>query len=217
MKKESKLKKTKERRLEKEILGIILFLVLIVVVFFIASSYFKSKNFFEYEGLTFAKQRLGNIPIYYHYYYFKAPDGKVIKYNMYLRNDPRYNNITLSGDISQLLAGGEVAFISINADGLQECRYGPLAVGTISSFLADNQMTVIGGNLDFWQAGAKKDEWITCENKPGNRVVEILAGNKTRVDISGRCYRVEVNNCEILEAVERLMVESVVDARKISI
>ena len=217
MRKEKKPKPNKERRLEKEILGIILFLALLVAVFFIASSYFKSKNIFEYRELTFAKQRLGNIPIYYHYYYFKAPDGKVIKYNMYLRNDPRSNNVTLIGDESRLLAGGEVAFISINADGLQECRYGPLAVGTLSSFLADNQMTVIGGNLDFWQAGIKRDEWVTCENKPGNRVVEILSGNETRVDISGKCYRVEVNNCEILDAVEKLMVESIVDARRVSL
>lgn len=208
---------TKERRLEKEIIGIVLFLALLVVVFFIASYYFKSRNFFEYQELTFAKQRLGDIPIYHHSYYFKAPDGKLIKYNLYLRNDPRYNNITISDEKSRLLAGGEVAFISINAEGLQECRYGPLAVGTLSSFLADNQMTVIGGNLDFWNAGAKKEDWVTCQNKPGNRVVEIIAGNKTLVDINGNCYHVEVNNCEILEAVEKLIVESVVDARKISI
>ena len=214
---EKKPKVTKERRLEKEILGVLVFLAILIVIFFVASSYFKSRNFFEYEELTFAKQRLGNIPIYYHTYYFKAPDGKVIKYNMYLRNDPRENNVSIEGGKSRLLAGGQVAFISINSEGLQECRYGQLAVGTLSSFLADNQMTVIGGNLDFWNAGAKRDDWITCENKPGNRVVEILAANETHVSIDKNCYRIEVNNCEILEAVEKIMVESVIDARKVSI
>ena len=123
----------------------------------------------------------------------------------------------MSGEQSRLLAGGKVAFISVNAEGLQECKYSSLAVGTLSSFLADNQMNVVGGNLDFWNAGAKNDKWVTCENKPGNRVVEIMAGNSTGVNINGNCYRVEVNNCEILEAIEKLMVESVVDARKISV
>lgn len=207
----------KERKLEKEILGILIFLGVLIVVFLIASSYFRSLNYFEYEGLTFSKKRLGEIPLYHHSYYLKAPSGKLINYNMYLRHDPRYNNVTIEGESSRLLAAGSVAYLSINSDGLQECRFGQLAVGSISSFMSDNQMTVIGGNLDFWQAGANRDQWVTCDNRPGNRVVEILKGNETKVIIDGNCYRIEVNQCQILEAVEKLEVQSVVDARRIEL
>ena len=213
----NKIKKTKpvtkERRIEKELLGVLIFLAVLVVVFFIASSYFKSLNYFEYKGLTFAKERLENIPIFHHSYYLKAPSGGLIQYNLYLRNDPRVNNVTLEG-VSNLLAPGAVAYLSVNSDGLQECKYGLLAVATISSFMSDNQMKVIAGNLDFWDAGAKRDKWVTCENQPGNRVVEILKGNETKVSIERNCYRIEVADCQILEAVEKLIVQSVVDARK---
>ena len=207
----------KERRIEKELLGILIFLAVLVVVFVIASSYFKSLNYFEYNGLTFAKERLENIPIFHHSYYLKAPSGKLIQYNFYLRNDPRESNITIEGIPSRLLAPGAVAYLSVNSEGLQECKYGQLAVASISSFMSDNQMKVIAGNLDFWQAGARRDKWVTCENQPGNRVVELLKGNETKVSIDGNCYRIEVNDCQILEAVEKLEVQSIVDARKVSV
>ena len=209
-------KQTKERKLEKEILGVLIFLGVLIGVFVIATSYFKSLNYFEYEGLTFSKKRVGNIEVFHHSYYLKVAE-KLINYNFYIRGDPRYNNVTVEGKKSKLLAPGTVVYVTVNSKGLQECRYAPLAVGSFSSFLSDNQMTVIGGNLNFWDVPIKNDEWITCENKPGNRVVEIFEGNETKVTIQGNCYRISVNNCEILEATEKLETKSLVDARKVKI
>lgn len=210
------ISKVKERKLERELLGIFAFLAVIVIVFLISSSYFKSLNTFEYGGLTFSKQRVGQIEVFHHSYYVKLQSGALALYNFYIRNDPRENNVPISGK-SNLMAPGSVVYLSINSDGLQECRYGPLAVGSLSSFLTDNQMKVVAGNLNFWDAGLNKDLWATCENRPGNKVIEILKGNETRVIIDGNCYRVEVNNCEILEATEKLEVQSLLDARKITI
>ncbi|MEK6811055.1 MAG: hypothetical protein AABX96_00945 [Nanoarchaeota archaeon] len=207
----------KERKIEKELLGILIFLAVLVVVFIMATTYFKSLNYFEYGGLTFSKKRVGDIQLFHHSYYIKNQAGKIIQYNLYLRNDPRYNNISIEGIPSKLLSPGKVAYLSVNSEGLQECKYGPLSVATISSFMSDNQMRVVAGNLDFWQAGARRDKWVTCENQPGNRVVEILKGNETKVTIGGNCYRIEVTDCQILEAVERLIVQSIVDARKVSV
>lgn len=212
----AKVSKKNERRLEKELFGILIFLGVLVVVFLISSAYFRSLNSFEYEGLTFSKERIGEIPIFRHSYFVKTSTGGLAQYNFYLRNDPRYNEVEVSGK-SNLLNPGSVAYLSINSDGLQECRYSQLAIASISSFIADNQMTVIPGNLDFWNAGTRRENWVTCQNKPGNRVIEIVKGNETKLSINGNCYRVEVSNCEILEAVEKLEVESIINARKISI
>ena len=212
-----KQKEKKERKLERELLGILIFLAVLVVVFLLASTYFKSLNNFEYKGLTFSKIRVGNIPLFHHTYYIKTQGGKLAKYNFYIRNDPRENNVEIVGGPSRLMNPGSVVYLSINSDGLAQCRYGQLAVGSISSFLADNQIKVIAGNLDFWQAGAKRDIWATCENKPGNKVIEILSANKTRVMIDKNCYRIEVNDCQLLEAVEKLEVQSIIDAKKLII
>ncbi len=208
------LTKSKERKLERELLGVLLFLGAIIVVFLIASAYFKSLNSFEYEGLTFSKKRVGEIEVFHHSYYIQIAPGNLALYNFYIRTDPRKNEVPITGK-SNLMNPGSVVYLSVNSDGLAECRYSPLAVGSLSSFITDNQMKVIAGNLDFWDAGSRSDLWATCENKPGNKVIEILKGNETRVTISGNCYRVEVANCEILEATEKLEVQSIVDAKKI--
>lgn len=208
--------KKNERKLERELLGVLAFLAVIIVVFLIASAYFKSLNTFEYEGLTFSKQRVGEIQVYHHSYYIKLQTGALALYNLYVRTDPRENPVPIIGE-SNLMSPGSVVYLSVNSDGLQECRYGPLAVGSLSSFLTDNQMSVIAGNLNFWEAGARRDLWATCENKPGNKVIEILKGNESKVTIDGNCYRVEIANCEILEATEKLEVESIVDAKKLII
>lgn len=207
--------KRKERRLEKELLGVLAFLAVLVVMFVVASAYFKSMNYFEYEGLTFSKQKVGEIEVFHHNYYVKTPSGLAL-YNFYIRNDPRENDVIVVGE-SDLMNPGSVVYLSINSDGLQECKYGPLAIGSLSSFLTDNQMRVIAGNLNFWDAGLNRDLWATCENKPGNKVIEILKGNETKVGIEGNCYRIEVADCEILEAIEKLEVESILNARKITI
>ncbi|MEK6908579.1 MAG: hypothetical protein AABX23_00830 [Nanoarchaeota archaeon] len=203
----------KERKLERELLGILGFLAVLVIVFLIASAYFKSLNYFEYEGLTFSKKKIGDIPLFHHTYYIKTQSGAFAQYNFYIRTDPRENNVSLTGK-SNLMVPGSVVYISINSEGLQQCRYGALAVGSLSSFISDNQMTVVAGNLDFWQAGSRRDLWATCENRPGNKVIEILKSNETKVSIEGNCYRIEVANCEILEAVEKLETQSIVEARK---
>ncbi len=203
----------KERKIEKEIIGVLIFLGVLIGVFVIASSYFKSLNYFEYEGLTFSKEQVGNIKVFHHNYYLKIA-GKLINYNFYIRTDPRYNNVSIEGDKSKLLAPGAVAYVAINSEGLQSCKSGPLAIGGLSGFLADNQMKVMGGNLNFWDVPVKKNEWVTCENKPGNRVIEIFEGNETKITIEENCYRVSVSNCEILEATEKLQVQSIVDVRK---
>ncbi len=206
-------KNTKERRVEKEIIGVLVFLFGLVIIFLIASSYFKSLNSFEYEGLSFSKKRVGDIPFFHHNYYLKVGQ-KLINYNLYLRHDPRYNNVTVEGDKSRLLAPGAVVYVTVDGKGIQECRFGNLAIGSISSFLSDNQMEVIGGNLNFWDAGAKADQWITCQNRPGNRVVEIIQGNETKITLKGNCYRLEIAECQILDAVEKLEVQSLLDSRR---
>ena len=211
-KKPKKKKFTKERKVEKELLWIIGFIVLLVIVFFVVSTIFKSFNSFDYNGLAFTKEKLGDILLYHHYYYFTGNDGGLIKYNFYLRNDPRENNVSLEGD-KIVYDGGFAIYISIDPTSLQQCRQGVLAVGDLTSFLVDNQLFVIGGNLDFWDAGLKRQDWITCENRPQNIVIEINNGTETKINIDGLCHQITISNCEMLESTERYKTQAVIDAK----
>ena len=215
--KPAKLSKKKERRLEKELLVILVFIGVLVGIFFLASWYFKSLHSFEYKGLAFSEERAGNIPIFHHSYFFKAFDGRLINYNLYIRTDPRtLDSIPVTGNKISF-SQQEVVFISVNATGLQQCPYSPLAVASISSYLADNQMKVKSGNLDFWDAGYKRQDYVNCDNQHGNKVIEITTGNETKITVNGKCYRIEIADCQVLQGTERFEVQAILDAQKVKV
>lgn len=204
--------KKAERRIEKELLWILAFITFLVVLFFVASAYFKSFNVIKYEGLSFTKEQLGEIPVYHYYYYFENKQGGLIKYNLYLRNDPSMNDVPVEGDVN--LEHNRV-FLSVDTLGLKECPQSILAVAGISAFLRDNQFNVLSGNPNFYDAGSENLDWVTCENKKGENIVIILKeGDETKINIDGRCHTISVANCEVLEAVEKYEVQSIVDAKK---
>jgi hypothetical protein len=209
-----------ERKLERQLLVVIVFVVVIIGLYLVASAYFKSLHRITYEGLTFSKQRAtANLTVYHHQYYFKSPTGKLLQYNLYLRNNPfdLVANIPLVGD-KVALNPRQPVYFTINNSGLVECPYSTLAVATLASYLSDNQFKVLRGDMNFWTANGPEGEWVTCERKPNSRVIELYRGDETRVSLNGNCYRITVATCEdVLEAVERFIVQSVVDARRIDI
>ncbi len=204
--------RNKERKLEKEILAVLGFLAVLIIFYLLVSSLFKSFNSFTYEGLYFSKERIGKIPLFHYTYTFEAKGGEIYKYNLYLRTDPRTNDVPIQGGNIKF-ERPYLTFISINSTGLQQCELGALAVGGLAQFLSDNQIPVKGANIDFWQAGADKQEWVTCDLKPANPVIEIFSGNTTEIILENKCYRIKVADCHILEAIEKFQLQSIIDAK----
>lgn len=205
--------KKKEKSVEKELLKILIFLGVLVVIFLVASSFFRGFNTFEYQGLTFTQESLGEIPIYHYYYYFDDR-GEVIKYNLYVRTDPRTLEVPIEGD-DLLFGRGKRIYVTVDSKDLQECKNSILSIADLSRFLTDNQFNVKGGTPNFWEAGEKGVEHITCEIKPRNVVVVVQAGDETSVNIEGNCHTITIANCEILEATDAYKIQSIVDAKKV--
>jgi hypothetical protein len=213
-------KDKQERKLEKEIITALIFMAVIVGVYLLASSYFKSLNYIDYHGLTFSKQRATtNLTVYHHQYYLKTASGKLIQYNLYLRNDPNEleAKIPVIGD-EVVLNPKQPVYFTINSSYLNSCTFSTLSVATMSSYLADNQFKVVRGDMNFWTADGPSGEWVTCERKPASKVIELYRSNKTEVVLNGNCYELRVATCEdVLPTVERFISESVLDARKINV
>jgi hypothetical protein len=201
----------KERKLEKELLWIGGFMILLVLVFFGANAYFKGLGKIEHEGLTFSKEKLGEIPIYHYYYYFKGDNQAVFKYNLYLRNDPSTNIVPITGDA--IFLDNKRIFLSIDAENLQECQQSILAVADITSFLTDNQFNVASGNPNFFDAGKNNVDWVTCENHKKSTVIVLEKGETTGINIDDNCHTITVSDCQVLEAVEKYKVQSIIDAK----
>ena len=211
MKKKKKF--TKEKLIEKDLIIIGLFLFFLVFIFYVSSSYFKSLNEFKYEGLTFNKVKYGNIPIFHHYYYIDAGQSNLIKYNLYTRTDPRTNDFIVEGE-DLLIDISKPLYVSVNATGLQKCEYSVVGVSDLTSFLSDHQFNIKGGNVNFFEAWAKGQEWITCESKQDSSVIEIFEGLENKISKEGNCFKIEVANCDIMKAVDKFRVQHIIDVRK---
>ena len=208
--------KKETKTYNKEIYWLLAAMASLVIVFFISYYAFGSLNTFEYDSLTFTREKFGDIPVY-HYYYFYEYDDKQYKYNLYLRNDPRSNTIPITGNVIdrgiEFPLSAQV-YISIAPEGLVGCEYGSSGIATLSSFLADNQIKVKGAASDKEQAELNGLRYVTCETNQDDIVIMMQGGEETKIiQESDSCYIIEINNCEVLEAVEKFQVQSVLDAR----
>lgn len=215
--KKSGKKNKKTMKVEKELLYIVGFVIFLVLVFIFSFSVFNKASKFNYEGLTFSKEKFGEIPVFRTSYIFRSPTGNAINYNMYLRNDPRTNDIPIEGKISYV---GPAVYVTLETDYLRQCEDTSIAIPDLSRFLAENGLKVYSGNMDFTEAAIYNQRHITCEILPEGNVIQIRRateadGDETRIVVSGRCNDIIIgDDCRILEATEKYKLQSYLDAQK---
>lgn len=204
----------------KDLVWIIAGMIGLIVLFLAFYFIFQSSNKFKFEGLTFTKERYSGNIFVYHYYYSFDDNNAVNYFNLYLRLDPRKQKVIV--DKNALIGYEKLKhiYINVNSSGLGKCEDSSMALGSLSSFFAGNHLTAWGTTQDQAEANRTNIRFnITCENTPERVVINVHEGNETRIDIAkkGRlCYDISVANCQILAAIERFMIESLVDAKNVS-
>ncbi len=188
-------------------------LVVLVMLFFVCYYLFRGINTIEYNGLTFTKEKYGEIPVFHNYYYI-TPE---LKYNLYIRNDPRKNTIPLTGyavDKGIEFFQGNPIYISIDPEGLVGCEYSSVGISNLASFLVENQFKIKGASTDKEQAELNNVAYATCQYHPDGPVIILKGGNQTQIiyETTG-CFIIEIANCEVLPAIEKFQVQMILDAR----
>lgn len=177
-------------------IGMAILILLIILVVYA----FQSTKKFEYEGVDFKIVKSGNLV----FYNTKIPvvvDGKNAEYNFYLRNDPRKldEGVSFNGNLSlaqNLVLNSTEDF---NCDG-----FGVIATANLVNLYKVSGINVI------------KDQNATCDSEGRYAFINLQKGSETRIDKVGpACYNVNISNCEILEATERLMLESFIEINKL--
>ncbi|MEK6899364.1 MAG: hypothetical protein AABW79_04685 [Nanoarchaeota archaeon] len=209
---ETKGEKKKERKIEHEIMWIVGFAVVLVLIFLGTQQIVKWNTQFDYEGLHFTKTKIGKIPLYHYYYNFVDSQENTIRYNMYLRTDPRKNDIPIDRPV---LMTTKLAYVALDlTSDLEGCSDSNLAVGDFALFLQQNQFAVKSGITNESLADELGKDYVTCELKDTVEVFEITRGEETRIESEGLCTKIIVGpDCEILNAIEKLKVSIVSDAR----
>lgn len=208
-------KNRSERKIEYELLWILGFFVVLVIIYLLAAAFFRSFTHFDYNGIEFTKEKYGEIPVFHHSYYFNNKAGKLIQYNLYLRTDPRENNVSVVGGPMVLQKRG--IYFSLNDSYPQTCKDNLVAVITLTKFLTDNDFTVISGVTNSTYAQENDKKYITCGNQHVDSEVFVLqGGNQTGITVDKNCHTISIGpDCRVLEAIEKTEVQILLDTKEI--
>jgi len=186
-----------QNKILRNIFLVFLSITLIIGSYFLSSYYITN---FEYNGLEFKIIKEGDI-IFYHTFLNLERDDAPVKYNFYLRNDPRkLEKITFEEDL--LLLTNMVLNVTdefnCNGDGV-------IAIANLA-----NLYSAVGINII-------RDENATCDEQGRYKYLNIQPGEETKIEHDGSgCYQMYISDCEILKGTERFMLDSLVELNKMS-
>ena len=189
--------KNQDKILKWFLIGGLFFIVLVLALAYVVESTTK----FEYQGVDFKIVKTGNLVLYN----TKIPvivGGQKADYNFYLRNDPRklYDEVPFEGNLNlarNLVLNSTEDF---NCDG-----FGVIGVANLVNLYKISGINVI------------KDGNATCDSDGMYGFINLQRGNGTKIEKTGvACYNINIYNCEILEATERMMLESLIEINKLA-
>jgi len=221
-KKEQREQKTSSKT-DKELYWVLGVMVAAIAVFLVGFTLLKESDSFNYNGLDFQKEMLGNIPLYKHTYLTERvtrTTGQVVRTGdassvaILLRNDPRrLEDIPVEGKI-EFLSVEQTIYISVNSAPELSCDYSPIAMHELSSFFTQNGFAAKAGISNETMAEENKIDYITCENRPDRMVISFASGDSPSIVRNGNCYILTVANCDILAPTEKFIIQSIIDAKE---
>ncbi|MFA4960609.1 MAG: hypothetical protein WC548_02995 [Candidatus Pacearchaeota archaeon] len=167
----------------------------------------KEPEKFNYIGVDWTVEPYEDFTTYHARFQSFAHEN--LTYNLYLRNDPRENNVSVDGNLTYFKYGGILAF----SPEVDECREDvPIATVAFASFLQSvvGMREVIPGTTDFevYQETGK----VFTDCSISNRVVFIIQkGNESSVVQSPKnpyCYTITIKDCEDVLPIEKFIIET---------
>lgn len=211
------MKKNLVKKKDDLILGqqkwIVYALIFLVIAFFIFSSLFSNYGKVNYGGLVFVKEKIGSLVVYKYVKYIYDADRQLVEYDIYFRNNPKTNPVPIVGD-KIFYPAGKTTYISVNSTNLGNCSDSQVAMHSLASFLGNHGIKVKSATPIESESNSTSGGYVTCETKPEDPVILVQSGEYTRIVNDDNCHRIYVNNCEIVQAVEKFIAHSLIDARE---
>ena len=205
--------KASKKVINKENRQLTWFFLIIVLVFssFLGVYFYnESSKRFEFAGANWIIEEYEHFTAYH--VIFPTLDGSRNNHNIWLRNDPRENNIPTEGNFDSFKYGGIVSFDRV----IGECR-GDVsrAVTDLSSFLISGLgvRSLETATTDYSVSQLKNVSHIDCSLNL-NRTVVILSEGETSVLKDSQnpfCYIIKVKDCSDVLGIEKFMVKTIDD------
>ena len=199
---------------ESENIQLIWFFAVVIVIFaafLVPYFWIESSKTFEWGGAEWQIEEYEYLEIYHGQ--FPALNGANIIYNVYLRNDPRIDNVYTEGNFYDFKYGG---YLSWTGD-IQECRGEvPRAALDLKSFIRT------GVGIGEVNSGAAEEElaeelgfpYVNCFTNPESTVVMLMMGEPSVIQAKSNpnCYVVTIRDCDDIEPIEKFITKTIYDS-----
>jgi hypothetical protein len=205
----------KKEVLESESRQLMWFLIivgLVFVAFLIPYFYFESQKTFHYGGVDWDIDDSDNIITFYHSQ-FRALNGANINYNIYLRGDPRENDVYTEGKFNSFKYGGYLSW----TEDIQKCRgQVPRAALDMKSFVR----TGVGiGNIDSGSSTPELAEelgfpYVDCFTNLNRTVIVLRMGEPSVLQSENNpyCYYITIKDCDDFAPIEKFIIKTIDDS-----
>jgi hypothetical protein len=213
-KKEEVPSKKQIKRENKILRNVIIFMIGLVLIFFVVYAAIYFTNHFKVDGIKFEVVKMGSLTFYKtslpgiinysgDFVLGDYGSGNEVEYNFYFRKDPRIlRRISFDGGIIQIKKFNVINITdSFNCDG-----DGIIAIANLLKLYEVMEGSII------------KDENASCDENGIYGWIQIKEGNETKIERFGpACFNLYVKDCEILDATERFMLETLIKLKENSI
>lgn len=196
MKKEKKKTDKAVQKETKQLIGVLVSITILFLAVLIPYFYIQSQKSFDYLGVNWQKEQYGDLTIY-HTRFPKIYQGKDYGiHNVYLRNNPKQNNIT--SEIEKLTFKEKI--VVTQSREILNCSNQIIVstgLGQITQALPFiKNVTGATSNKEF--ADELNISYSTCENIPTKTtIIQLDLTNQTKISkLSENCYLIEIDSCE---------------------
>lgn len=183
----------------KQLIGFFSTIIIIFVIVFGAFWLIKSQDKFTYDGAKWEKIKYGQL-----YVYHTSFPLYNVTYNMYLRNDPRRNNVSID-DMNITFYKKVITAFSPEA---AQCLGLGVPQTELGQFLGWAQRNVTGAFADIDYAKKMNASFADCSSAKGETTVLLFQKSETpSIKKDKNCYILSVGNCENLMTTERFLIQ----------
>jgi len=189
----------------KQLFWILLIILVFFAAFMVPYFYIDSKKTFDYGGIDWAIEDYEDLRIYHGR--FPVFTEKNQSFNMFLRNDPRTNEVPITGDLSNFK---KVTYFSYSKE-VNSCRGEfPRVISDLSSFfkLAIGIKEIYSATNNFTYSNETNLPHISCETQENIGAIIFNIGEEQGIKVSEQnpyCYTLTLKDCNDLATVEKFM------------
>jgi hypothetical protein len=197
---------------------LIWFFVIVGVIFAaVLFSYFavEGTKAFEFVGVDWRVEEYSDQLTMYHAR-FIALTNENLTYNLYLRNDPRTNDVLVNGTLNQFKHGGVISW----TPEFDSCRGNAvIAMQDLNSFLASavGLGPIVAGSTDSIVAAENERRYATCKTVL-DRTLVILDKGDARVvqdEKNPYCYTIYIDDCDDSSPIDKFIIRTIEDFSKL--